>query len=260
MGEWTSLDTWDDSMTATVEVCPDEPMLPPLDYEEWISRGKALAAETNNRSWLLGDWLIEGEDSEYNMQNTGIPSYLLIGSHPPNFWKTVSDQVDLAVGTLKNYAYVARRYRDGRRFSELSWSHHLMASPYERRYEYLAACIVPGAKPHTLDWLETYIDQNEEDAEVTERRSIPLRLPLSMVQKLKQVAHFRGKSVEKLAYDQCAIVLTSFLRQAERDIALEKYGMYDEGAPWPLSPEAEQHYRKYQRKAKRRALTQRTAA
>jgi hypothetical protein len=217
------------------------------DYDKWLAEGKKLAAEHNGRQWLLGDWLNEGDD-EYNVQNLGIDSYLLIGSHPPNFWKRVSDETDLAVGSLKNMALVARRFPAAKRIKQLSWSHHAACASFDqpKRYEYLAACW-DGREKKTLGWLYEYIAQHEESAEERERLSVPLKLPLSLIKKLRDVARYRGKKLDKLMYNICAKTVYDYIEDQEREIALEMYEMHTEGI-WPLAPEAEAHYKPKRRR------------
>jgi len=233
--------------TAVVEV--KNPHTPEA-YDAWLARGKALAADHNDRQWLLGDWLNEGDDS-YNVQNLGIPSYLLIGAHTPNFWKDVSAEVDLAVGTLKNLALVARRFPPDKRITVLSWSHHMVCAPYERRYEYALACLdVPeGKKPRSLGWLQDHIAANEVEPETKERVTVPLRLPVSVIKKLKEVARHHGKHLDKVVYDACASAIHDYLVNQEREISLEIYGRYDEGV-WPFQTGAIVRYE--QAKAYRR--------
>jgi hypothetical protein len=207
-------------------------------FEAWLTRGKSLALQHSGHQWLLGDWLLEG-DAEYNMQNLGIPSHLLIGSHPPNFWKSVSDEVNLSVGTLKQYAVVARAYPSDGRFAQLSWSHHNLAAAYDRRLEYLAACIVAGARPHTLQWLEAYIEQNEESLdEPVERRSVPLEFSLVMMRQLKDLAKHYKTSVQALVSKECLPMLERFLQEQAQKVALEKFEFWDHKT-WPFGELAE---------------------
>ena len=241
-------DTFADFDTEAPEVTT-----PALDYGEWLARGKSLAAEHNNRNWLLGDWINEGDD-EYNFKNLGIPDYLLIGSHPPNFWKDVSAETDLGVGTLKQLGLVARRFPPGRRIPELSWSHHQICAPYERRYEYLRAALLPGKKRHRpLDWLAEHIAKEEGYSEPEPRQSVPLRLSLPLIAKLKDVARYKGCRVQNLIWNVCAPEIQKWLAIKEREISLEMYGAYEEGL-WPFDPKAKQTFdSKRRRRAKKAA-------
>lgn len=240
---------WDDDMpietTASEEVRPGDNHTAE-DYTAWLARGKSLAAEQNNRNWLLGDWLNEGDD-EYNYKNLGIPNYLLIGSHPPNFWKDVSDETDLAVGTLKNLALVARRFPVSKRIATLSWSHHMIAAPFERRFEYLLACKPEDEKPYGVEWLRAHIEEVEEGPEHRERCTVPLRLPVDLIRKLKDVAKHKGQSLDKILHSACARAVTEYLQEQEREISLNLFDAYTEGM-WPFSPAAAKEYTGTKRK------------
>jgi hypothetical protein len=237
----------DDFMPESTATAVERPLRTAEDYNDWLAQGKRLAAEHNNRQWLLGDWLNEG-DEEYNVKNLDIPSYLLIGSHPPNFWKDVSEKTDLVVGTLKLMALVARRFPDDKRIPQLSWSHHAECAPFEapKRFEYLAACW-DGVEKKSLGWLQEYIRQHEGTPEERDRISVPLRLPSALLAKLKDVAKYRGKTLDKLVFSICAKTVHDYIQDEERDISLELFQIHEEGI-WPLSPEAEQHYKPKKRR------------
>src|SRR6266852_1075682 len=51
-------------------------------YDRIIVRLKELALNLGTYIWEIGNLLFE-TDANYNMQNLGIPSYLIIGCHPP---------------------------------------------------------------------------------------------------------------------------------------------------------------------------------
>ena len=223
------------------------------DYPAWLAKGKKLAFEHNNRNWRLGDCLLEGD--EYNLQNLGIESHLLIGSHPPNFWKQVSGEVDLAVGTLKNLALVSRRFPQDKRVGNLSWSHHQIAAPYERANEYLLACVDDtGKKIHNVEWLRQHIETMDEGKSEAgeERKSIPLCLPVALIAKLKDVAKHYGKSPDEVAYDACAMAVYGYLRKQQGEISMGMFGVYDQDAGWPLAPGVIARYCKRYKSCKRK--------
>jgi len=163
-------------------------------YERIIARLKELSVNLGTYMWEIGDLLLEADADYPSAENLGIPSYMLIGSHPPNFWKTISDQVGLSVASLKLYANVARAFPKEKRRAELTWSHHVAAHIYVDRDVYLQACIVRGieetAKPHTIRWLEEYIDEQEKCVQhaTEERRSVSIELPLDMTNKFSDLA------------------------------------------------------------------------
>jgi hypothetical protein len=77
-----------------------------LPFDKWVQLGRALAATHSSVAWLLGDWLIYGEQS-YTGRYHGI-----------------IELVNLDYKTLRNYAWVARRFPLSRRRDSLSFGHH----------------------------------------------------------------------------------------------------------------------------------------
>jgi hypothetical protein len=77
-----------------------------LPYEKWLGIGRRLAAVSTSSAWCLGDWLIYGEDA-YNGR-----------------YRDAIEQTSLDYQTLRNYAWVARRFPLYRRRDTLSFAHH----------------------------------------------------------------------------------------------------------------------------------------
>jgi hypothetical protein len=77
-----------------------------LPYEKWLSIGRQLAAVSTSSAWCLGDWLAYGEDAYSGRYRDAI------------------DQTSLDYQTLRNYAWVARRFSLSRRWETLSFAHH----------------------------------------------------------------------------------------------------------------------------------------
>jgi len=212
-------------------------------YERIIDRLKELSAKVGGHSWEIGDLLLEA-DSDYNPQTLGIPSYMLIGSHPPNFWKQMSDTVGLGVSSLKSYAAVARAFPPEKRFAELTWSHHLAAHIYVDREKYLQVCIERGmeesGKPHTIRWLEQYIDEQENCVrEGTEpSRSVTIEIPLGMMRKFADLAQrYYHKPVNEVVLEAAKPALEAYLDKKAEEISLQFFDFHD-GRTWPFSPDA----------------------
>ena len=212
-------------------------------YERIIARLKELAANLGTYMWEIGDLLLEA-DADYNPQNLGIPSYMLIGAHPPNFWKQMSDTVGLGVSALKSYAAVARAFPPAKRFKELTWSHHLAAHIYVDRDKYLQACVERGVeeigKPHTIRWLEQYIEEQENCVELpTEaRRTVSIELPLAMMRKFSDLArHFYHRPVNDIVLEAAKPALEAYLEKKAEEISLQFFNFHD-GRTWPFGPEA----------------------
>lgn len=77
-----------------------------LSYPIWERIGKQISLISDSSAWWLGDWLIYGE-KEY-----------------ADRYRMAIEQTSLDYQTLRNYAWVARRYSIARRRDKLSFAHH----------------------------------------------------------------------------------------------------------------------------------------
>jgi hypothetical protein len=77
-----------------------------LERPAWVAVGRRLGAMSRVSSWWLGDWLQYGATrwGEKYVEAARITGY--------------------DVKTLRNYAYVAKRFDLSRRRDKLTWSHH----------------------------------------------------------------------------------------------------------------------------------------
>lgn len=77
-----------------------------LTREQWEAAGLELQRVARSVNWLLGDWILYGEQ---------------------RYGETYSDAIDLTAmeyDTLKNVVWVARNVLERSRRRDLSWSHH----------------------------------------------------------------------------------------------------------------------------------------
>jgi hypothetical protein len=77
-----------------------------LSYDKWLGIGRQLATVQTSSAWCLGDWLIHGEDVYSGRYRDAI------------------EHTSLDYQTLRNYAWVARRFSLSRRRANLSFAHH----------------------------------------------------------------------------------------------------------------------------------------
>jgi hypothetical protein len=90
-----------------------------LPYEGWLSIGRQLSALTTSSAWCLGDWLVFGELAYSGRYREAI------------------EQTSLDYKTLRNYAWVTRRFALSRRRDNLSFGHHAeVAALPEREQDY----------------------------------------------------------------------------------------------------------------------------
>lgn len=77
-----------------------------LSFERWLGIGRQLSLVCTSAAWCLGDWLVFGERAFAGRYREAI------------------EQTSLDYQTLRNYAWVARRFAMSRRRDTLSFGHH----------------------------------------------------------------------------------------------------------------------------------------
>ncbi|GLF99162.1 LmbU family transcriptional regulator [Streptomyces yaizuensis] len=77
-----------------------------LTFDDWERAGRQLSGILNSSSWWLGDWLVYGKDHYTDRYQRGIRA------------------AGLQYQTLRNYAWVSRRFQLHRRRPALSFQHH----------------------------------------------------------------------------------------------------------------------------------------
>jgi len=77
-----------------------------VPFEVWEQAGEHLVRIADSSTWCLGDWLVYGQDE-----------------YADRYQRAVA-MLGLDYQTLRNYAWVARRFSSARRRSALSFQHH----------------------------------------------------------------------------------------------------------------------------------------
>jgi hypothetical protein len=77
-----------------------------LSFDEWELAGRRISGIVDSSCWWLGDWLVYGKNQYADRYQRGI------------------EAVGLQYQTLRNYAWVARRFPFSRRRSGLTFQHH----------------------------------------------------------------------------------------------------------------------------------------
>lgn len=77
-----------------------------LSFDKWIRIGRQLSDVYTSSAWCLGDWLVYGEEAYTGRYRNAI------------------EQTSLDYQTLRNYAWVAKRFSLSRRREGLSFGHH----------------------------------------------------------------------------------------------------------------------------------------
>ena len=77
-----------------------------ISFNKWVEVGRYLSAIASSATWCLGDWLVYGE-ATFNGR-----------------YRDAIELTSLDYQTLRNYAWVARRFPMSRRRDMLSFGHH----------------------------------------------------------------------------------------------------------------------------------------
>ncbi|MER7111549.1 LmbU family transcriptional regulator [Streptomyces sp. NPDC000229] len=159
--------------------------LPPaIPLDEWQDIGKKISGAAESSAWWLGDWLIYGR-SAY-----------------PDRYRHAVEETLLDYQTLRNYAWVARRYVPRRRRPTLSFQHHaeLAGLPEDEQEFWLD-------RAERLNWSKSFLRsrvraarQGEEGtAAVESRMQIQLNLPQDRWQRWSQAASAAEQDLQSWA-------------------------------------------------------------
>jgi hypothetical protein len=77
-----------------------------LSFEDWAQAGRQLSNIVDSSAWWLGDWLVFGK------------------THYSDCYQLAIQRAGLRYQTLRNYAWVARRFPIDRRRAKLTFQHH----------------------------------------------------------------------------------------------------------------------------------------
>lgn len=104
-------------------------MLPEgMSLDDWGALGQHIFVIADSSGWWLGDWLVYGQDNY------------------PNRYKRAIEATSLDYQTLRNYAWVARKFVPERRREKLSMQHHAEVAglPLEEQERWLAQAEAEG--------------------------------------------------------------------------------------------------------------------
>jgi hypothetical protein len=105
-----------------------------IAFDEWQQAGRKIARAASSAAWYLGDWLTYGEFQYADR------------------YRTVIDTVGVSYQTLRNYAWVARRFALSRRRDRLTFYHHMEVArlPEEDQDHWLDQAIEHNWSVHSL--------------------------------------------------------------------------------------------------------------
>ncbi|MFD5805171.1 LmbU family transcriptional regulator [Streptomyces sp. NPDC127020] len=170
-----------------------------LSYEDWEQAGCRLSGLVDSSTWWLGDWLVYGKDHYADRYQRGIRS------------------AGLQYQTLRNYAWVARRFELHRRRQALSFQHHaevasLPAAEQDLWFD----------RAEQSNWTTKQLRQAlgaARDANTGDKREVvakrQLSLPDSSVRCWHRAARQTGAELEQWVLDTLDSAAEEILAQAE---------------------------------------------
>ncbi|MER7226805.1 LmbU family transcriptional regulator [Streptomyces rubradiris] len=130
-----------------------------LPFETWQAAGRKLFQTADSFAWCLGDWLVYGQDKYGDRYRQAV------------------EAAGLDYQTLRNYAWVARKFDVSRRHPQLSFQHHAEV-----------AALRPGdqdvwlARAHDNGWSKTELRRRVRAHRGSAERRGLARLPLVQVE------------------------------------------------------------------------------
>lgn len=99
-----------------------------ISIDDWLAIGNELLSVSDASTWWLGDWLVYGEQRF------------------PERYRVAISSTNLSYKTLRNYAWVARRFPVSRRRDALGLAHHaeVAALPEEDQDRWLDRAVAEG--------------------------------------------------------------------------------------------------------------------
>ncbi|WP_437045204.1 LmbU family transcriptional regulator [Streptomyces sp. enrichment culture] len=152
-----------------------------VPLEAWISIGVEIFSITDASSWWLGDWLIYGQNRY------------------PDRYKRAIEASSLHYKTLRNYAWVARKFDVSRRRDTLSMQHHaeVAALTEEEQELWLDRAEQEG-------WSVTELRRNIKESKATGDRiqdvtaaTVTLKAPAERMRRWEQAASRAGTSLDE---------------------------------------------------------------
>lgn len=168
-----------------------------LPFSRWEQAGRRLAGIADSTAWCLGDWLIYGQSMYADRYQRAV------------------EAAGLDYQTLRNYAWVARRFDLDRRREELSFQHHaeVAALPPETQDRWLDHA---QSRAWSRNQLRTAVRAERQAAlgagnDVAETVLLPrVSVEVSLVARWREAAEEAGCSLNDWivgTLDRCAVQL-----------------------------------------------------
>jgi hypothetical protein len=169
-----------------------------LSFEDWSQAGRQLSSIVDSSAWWLGDWLVFGKTNYSDCYQLAI------------------QRAGLRYQTLRNYAWVARRFPVSRRRAKLTFQHHaeIASLPIDEQDRLLDQA---EREMWTTKQLRVAIRQGR-DEEISEPQVVPASSRIDMPR--NRVMVWR-KAADSLGLDLEFWVLTQLDRAASEVLSEE---------------------------------------
>ena len=150
-----------------------------LTYAEWVRAGRNVARIASSSAWFIGDWLVCGQSRYEDRYREAIKA------------------VGLDYQTVRNYAWVARRFPVERRREGLSFQHHAeVASLSPQEQDRLLAAAEEGGWSRNA--LRAQVQRARRGGEPSAASPVvqPLKVDRSRADRWLRAAAHSGSSLE----------------------------------------------------------------
>jgi hypothetical protein len=152
-----------------------------LRYDRWERAGYQLAGIVESSAWCLGDWLVYGKQRFADRYQRAIQA------------------ASLDYQTLRNYAWVARRFEMNRRRENLSFQHHaeVASLPVAEQDHWLECAEKYG---WTRNQLRRQVRNRHRNTEPVSAASLPmprLRVPTDRFERWREAADQTGTEFDR---------------------------------------------------------------
>ncbi|MFF4139210.1 LmbU family transcriptional regulator [Streptomyces mirabilis] len=156
-------------------------MAPNLSFDAWERAGGQLAGVIDSSSWWLGDWLVYGKDHYADRYQLGIRT------------------AGLKYQTLRNYAWVSRRFEIPRRRAGLTFQHHaeVASLPCDKQEKWLNDAETKGWTTKQLRNAIKAIDAAESATAPRPDSPRQLALPGHRIDRWHKAAEHSGVDFDK---------------------------------------------------------------
>ena len=169
-----------------------------LNFGTWERAGLQLARIADSSAWCLGDWLVYGQSNYVDRYRHAV------------------ETAGLEYQTLRNYAWVARRYELWRRHEKLSFQHHaeVAALPPEEQDRWLKRAEENGWSRNQLRNHRRLSDNGGQPPELASVALLKLSVDYEQVEQWREAARRSSKRYEQW-------VMTALDAAARRELELQ---------------------------------------